>query len=97
LGGSHSNFYVGTGIDQDGNVLNDFWAFDLANSSWKRIRDCSNIVRHGAVGFSILRTDDLVNKGAEPQQRGIVAFGKGYQLGKPEDYTVRNDVWEYLP
>lgn len=97
LGGSHSNFYVGTGIDQDGNVLNDFWAFDLANSSWKRIRDCSNIVRHGAVGFSILRTDDLVNKGAEPQQRGIVAFGKGYQLDKPEDYTVRNDVWEYLP
>lgn len=98
LGSTHSNFYVGTGLDKDGNILNDFWAYDIANGTWSRKRDCSNIVRYGAVGFSILRTDDLVNKGAEPQQRGILAFGKGYQLdGETTAPAVRNDVWEYLP
>ncbi len=98
LGGSYSNFYVGTGVDENGNILNDFWAYDLANGTWSRKRDCSNIVRQGAVGFSILRVDDLVDKGAEPQQRGIFAFGKGYNLDDVENTaTVRNDVWEYLP
>ena len=97
LGGTYSKFYVGTGVDKDGNLLNDFWAYDLANGTWSQIRDCSNILRQGAVGFSILRVDDLVDKGAEPQQRGIVAFGKGVQIGGDGGYTVRNDVWEYLP
>ena len=98
LGSSYSNFYVGSGVDEAGNLLNDFWAYDLANGTWSRKRDCSNIVREGAVGFSILRVDDLVNKGAEPQQRGIFAFGKGYQLdGESTAPAVRYDVWEYLP
>lgn len=99
LGTPHSNFYIGTGIDEKGNILNDFWAYDIANSTWSQKRECSNIVRYGAVGFSILRTDDLVDKGAEPQQRGIIAFGKGYQIGEGDknNCSVRNDVWEYLP
>lgn len=104
-GGEFDRFFVGTGCDKDGNLLNDFWAYDFGKATWERIADCGNAYREGAVSFKILRVDDyFVKEFAEPQERGIVALGRGITPSitnnystKEIDASARNDVWEYLP
>ncbi len=100
----HDKFFVGTGCDASGELLNDFWAYDFSKGTWERIADCGNVYREGAVGFKVLRVDDyFVKEFAEPQERGIVAFGKGIvpTINNPStntnDASVKKDVWEYLP
>ena len=99
-GAQYNRFFVGTGSDKDGHPLNDFWAYEFGTRKWERIADCGNYYREGAVGFKILRVDDyFVKEFAEPQERGIVAFGVGTDNSTDLiiDCKARNDVWEYLP
>jgi Galactose oxidase, central domain len=44
--------YVGTGIDTDLNRLTDFWEYDPATDSWKKIADFVE-ARSGCIAFSI--------------------------------------------
>ena len=99
-GAEYDRFFVGTGVDANGYPLNDFWAYEFSTMEWERIADCGNIYREGAIGFKTLRVDDyFVKEFAEPQERGIVAFGRG-TLNSTDEASickVRKDVWEYLP
>lgn len=99
-GQKYNKFFVGTGRDKDGRLLNDFWAYNFGNakSTWERIADCGNYCREGAVGFKILRIDDyFTQEYQEPHERGIVALGRGYKIGESNEEMILQDVWEYLP
>lgn len=99
-GTEYDRFYVGTGTDENGYPLKDFWALDFISGDWERIADCGNVYRTGAIGFKVLRVDDyFVKEFAEPQERGIVAFGRGEtnNENQSEACHIRKDVWEYLP
>ena len=98
-GSEYDRFFIGTGCDSEGYPLKDFWAYDFSNGRWEQIADCGNIYREGAIGFKVVRIDDyFVKNFSEPQERGIVAFGRGTDLGGEKvECPVRKDVWEYLP
>ena len=92
---SFNRLYVGTGKDDNGNILKDFWAYDLSDSKWIRCSDCSiEKYRCGAIGFVVERTDDEYYNAMGANKRGIVAFGEGYDANGA---TLFKDVWEYLP
>ncbi len=84
-------FYVGTGIDANDSLYNDWWRYDYNNGKWTQcsdIREDDNIAegRQGAVGFSVYK--NVINFGVN--ERGFVATGKG-------NSGYLNDNWEYLP
>lgn len=80
--------YVGTGYDDDGNKLKDFWAYDSTNDTWTSIAslpaDASG--RYSAVAFAV-------------NGKGYVGTGVG-EDGVLKDfyqYTPASDKWEILP
>ncbi|PAW93142.1 hypothetical protein CKK33_06400 [Mucilaginibacter sp. MD40] len=44
--------YVGTGLDQSGNVKNDLWAYDASTNAWTQKADLPGEGRGYAVGFT---------------------------------------------
>ncbi len=103
-GAVYDRFYVGTGrtcleseyIGEPEQLLNDFWCYDFVSRKWTQKRDCSNIVRQGAVGFAIKRADDVFVKDfAQTNVRGMFSFGEGYIPGTGT--STLNDNWEYIP
>ena len=103
-GAVYDRFYVGTGrtcleseyIGEPEQLLNDFWCYDFVSRKWSQKRDCSNIVRQGAVGFTIKRADDIFVKDfGETNVRGMFSFGEGYIPGTGT--SSLNDNWEYIP
>ena len=103
-GASYDRFYVGTGrtcleseyIGEPEQLLNDFWCYDFVSRKWSQKRDCSNILRQGAVGFTIKRADDIFVKDfGETNERGMFSFGDGYISGTGT--STLNDNWEYIP
>ncbi|MBO4771166.1 MAG: hypothetical protein J5595_01365 [Bacteroidales bacterium] len=102
---NYDRFYVGTGrtcveddfLEEPEQLLNDFWCYDFVTKKWSRKRDCSSIVRQGAVGFTIKRADDIFVKNfGETNVRGMFSFGEGY-LGAENGCPALNDNWEYIP
>lgn len=99
-GNENSKLYVGTGIDENGNYLNDFWCYDFISSTWAKISDCGyrettgKVFRAYATSFSIERQDELYSI----DQRGIVCLGRGYnETGSSSQTSLFQDMWEYLP
>ena len=45
--------YIGTGLDSNGILLNDFWQYDPATDSWMQLADFAGTARTGAIGFGI--------------------------------------------
>lgn len=46
--------YVGGGVDEDNNILNDFWKYDSERNNWTQIADFpSDHERYSAVAFSL--------------------------------------------
>lgn len=43
--------YVGTGYDEDGDRLKDFWEYDAARNTWMQKADFPGIERNAAIGF----------------------------------------------
>lgn len=74
--------YVATGIDQQGNRLNDLWSFDPATGSWTQLATFPGVARYNAVGFSA-------------GGKGYV--GTGYDganyLGDFYEYTPTTNTW----
>lgn len=104
-GSSCERFYVGTGRncteEEFGNspdqLLNDFWCYDFGTRQWSRKADCSNIKRQGAVGFKIMRKDDIfVKNNYSVNERGMFSFGDGY-IPLDGYKSALNDNWEYIP
>ena len=99
----YDRFYVGTGrtcAETDFNeepeqLLNDFWCYDFVSKQWSRKADCSNIVRQGAVGFSVKRADDYFVQNFGENIRGMFSFGEGYESNN--GFRTLNDNWEYIP
>ncbi|MBR4325185.1 MAG: hypothetical protein IKP73_06635 [Bacteroidales bacterium] len=103
-GAQYDRFYVGCGrtckeenfIMEPEQLLNDFWCYDFNSRQWIRKADCSNVLRQGAVGFSVKRMDDVfVKKQFSVNLRGMFSFGEGYVPG--EGFNSRKDNWEYIP
>ncbi len=54
VGFAIGNFgYVGTGVDNNGTRLADFWQYNPATNTWKKIADFPGTARRDAVGFAI--------------------------------------------
>ena len=71
--------YVGTGSDDYGNHMQDFWAWNQKSNIWKQIADASP--RCYAVGFSI-------------KNKGYIGTGIGGRGTGPLGVNL-NDFWEY--
>jgi N-acetylneuraminic acid mutarotase len=73
--------YVGTGVDNAGNRLADFWQYNPATNTWKKIADFPGSPRRDAVGFAI-------------GNLGYVATGfDGNQQKDAYSYDPAKDVW----
>lgn len=46
-----TNGYVGTGYDEDGDRLNDFWQYNALKNTWTQKADFPGVGRNGATGF----------------------------------------------
>ncbi|MBQ5404174.1 MAG: hypothetical protein IIU11_07395, partial [Bacteroidales bacterium] len=98
-GDVYDRLYVGTGrtgSEGSEDLLGDLWCFDFSTSEWIRCSDCSNLLREGAIGFSVTRNDDRFSNDLEENARGIFSFGRGRTETEAVSKAL-NDTWEYLP
>lgn len=78
--------YVGTGVDDNGNKLNDFWCYNPGTNDWTSVNPYPGSARYSAVAFSV-------------NDKGYV--GTGYDVnGETKDfyeYTPSSDSWTQVP
>jgi hypothetical protein len=57
--------YIGTGIDNNGNLLKDFWEWDQTTNTWTQKANFGGTAREDAVSFSI-GSKGYIGTGADP-------------------------------
>ena len=79
--------YVGTGYDEDGKVLNDFYEFDPTTSNWSKKADFIGNGRYYAIGFGI-------------KEYGYIGLGYNVVPSPQNDfykYDPSSDSWAQIP
>ncbi len=75
--------YVATGIDGEGNYLNDMWEFSQESNNWSSSVPFEGEPRQGAFSFSIIK--DYADK------------GEGYIGGGNDADSIYSDVYMFVP
>ncbi len=76
--------YVGTGIDTNEVVHNDFWKYDPSIDAWTQVASLPSSVRRNAIAFSI-------------HDKGYVGTGMNTASSGDFGATKLSDFWEYAP
>ena len=76
--------YVGTGIDTNEVVHNDFWKYDPSLDSWTQVATLPGSVRRNAIAFAI-------------HNKGYVGTGINTVSSSDFGATKLSDFWEYDP
>lgn len=79
--------YIGSGLDQNGNALQDFWEYDTANAQWRKVADLPARLSANGPDEAFGRYE------AASFQIGQHAYVGGGMVGS----TFLTDFWRYTP